>query len=398
MIQILITGNNLILRYSTDDPWTLGSLRNNKEVRLKKTSFTFLKKDLSDQSQIVAGDEGGVEEVDFVLGILTDDEYFKIEGRKLGIPQDIFIKKDIEISERFFVGVRNTSIFQKISRVVIEDIFIGGSKSEAVPIEEFEQLLKDFPNAYEINKYIDARLASVLGNYFDSTSNVEEKYRRYMNKRQSIKGEDLPEFLKEGEVIKYEAILEKLELMLVNQDKYNEKQWQKEILQIILLLYPKYIYAFEEAPVRDHYQSKDREIDFLLIDANGNTDIIEIKRPLDEKIITKGRYRDNYIPLRELSGTVMQIEKYIFHLNKSGQNGENKLTTKYKSKLPTDFKIKITNPGGMIIMGRDNLLSRDQMDDFEVVKRKYKNVIDIITYDDLTRRLKSIITAWKNRC
>jgi len=42
-------------------------------------------------------------------------------------------------------------------------------------------------------------------------------------------------------------------------------------------------------------------------------------------------------------------------------------------------------------MGRDNNLGHDQRQDFEVVKRKYKNVIDIITYDDLLRRLDFII-------
>ena len=93
----------------------------------------------------------------------------------------------------------------------------------------------------------------------------------------------------------------------------------------------------------------------------------------------------------------MQIEKYIYHLNKSGQSGENKLTSKYKAKIPSDFKIKITNPSGIIIMGRDISLTPDQKEDFEIVKRKYKNVIDIITYDDLLRRLGFIIAAWQNK-
>ena len=39
-------------------------------------------------------------------------------------------------------------------------------------------------------------------------------------------------------------------------------------------------------------------------------------------------------------------------------------------------------------MGRENNLSKDQKNDFEVVKRKYKNVIDILSYDDLLQRLK----------
>lgn len=134
-----------------------------------------------------------------------------------------------------------------------------------------------------------------------------------------------------------------------------------------------------------------RQIDILLVDSSGNVDIVEIKQPFDKCIVTNNQYRNNFIPLRELSGTVMQVEKYVFYLNKWGQAGENYLTEKYQSELPDDFSIKITNPGGLIIMGRDSNLGENQRQDFEVVKRKYKNVIDIITYDDLLRRLEFII-------
>jgi hypothetical protein len=34
---------------------------------------------------------------------------------------------------------------------------------------------------------------------------------------------------------------------------------------------------------------------------------------------TLGQYRNNHIPLRELSGAVMQIEKYIYYLNRWGK-------------------------------------------------------------------------------
>jgi len=114
---------------------------------------------------------------------------------------------------------------------------------------------------------------------------------------------------------------------------------------------------------------------------------VEIKQPFDKCIVTNNQYRDNYIPLRELSGTVMQIEKYIFYLNKWGRAGEEFLTKQYKDTLPDGFSIKITNPGGIIVMGRDTNLTSEQKQDFEVIKRKYKNVIDIITYDDLLGRL-----------
>lgn len=51
-------------------------------------------------------------------------------------------------------------------------------------------------------------------------------------------------------------ILEKLKRMLKNEEKYSEKQWQSEILDIILLLYPKYLYAFNEAKVKDFHSKK----------------------------------------------------------------------------------------------------------------------------------------------
>lgn len=96
--------------------------------------------------------------------------------------------------------------------------------------------------------------------------------------------------------------------------------------------------------------------------------------------MTSGLYRDNYIPLRKLSGTVMQIEKYIYYLNRWSEEGEKTLTAKYKNELPEGFEIKITNPSGIIILSRELNLTTEQKRDFEVIKRKYKNIVDIITY------------------
>ncbi len=42
-------------------------------------------------------------------------------------------------------------------------------------------------------------------------------------------------------------------------------------------------------------------------------------------------------------------------------------------------------------MGRDNKLSPRQKEDFEIIKRKYNNIIDIVTYDELIRRLQFTI-------
>jgi hypothetical protein len=190
-------------------------------------------------------------------------------------------------------------------------------------------------------------------------------------------------------------ILDKLESMLKQQTGYSELQWQEEILTIITLIYPKYVYAFKNVQLKRKDQT-DLYVDILLVDSGGYADILEIKKPFESIIITHATYRDNHIPYRELTGTVMQIEKYIYHLNRWGADDEKFLTQKL-SGLPQGFEVKLTSPGGLVIMGRDYNLNVEQKGDFEVVKRKYKNIMDILTYDELLRRLRFMIEMWTNK-
>jgi hypothetical protein len=54
---------------------------------------------------------------------------------------------------------------------------------------------------------------------------------------------------------------------------------------------------------------------------------------------------------------------------------------------------KIVNPQGILILGRSEQLNRQQKDDFELIKRQYKHIAEIMTYDDLIRRIDNIIAA-----
>ena len=112
-------------------------------------------------------------------------------------------------------------------------------------------------------------------------------------------------------------------------------------------------------------------------------------------MVTSNRYRDNHVPMRELSGTIMQLEKYLYHLNRWGQAGEEKLNAKYADRLPVGLRLKIVNPSGMIIMGRDNDLTDQQRADFEIFRRQNKNVVDVVTYDDLLHRLERVLEQLK---
>ena len=392
MIEFKKSNDKVILSYSSDRPspeWVYHELDESGVVRIAK-AFSLTKNELLttfDQS-----DEDNP--VEFQVAE-KQGEYFCFPKEVLSIEHDLYIHENIALERKLFIAERGISIFGKVDDLVSKSIYIGGNEDGAIPEVTLRELLKAFPNTYELNRYTAARISGVLSSYIETKDDYEEKYQQYLNKRTSREGTNLSYLFSEVELLKYTGILEKLNNMLNDEESYSEAQWQEEILQILLLLYPKYIYVFKEAPVRDTYNNKNRNIDYLLIDSSGNTDIVEIKKPFDRCVVTNRTYRDNYIPLRELSGTVMQIEKYIFYLNKWGKKGEEKLSDHYKDDIARGFKIKITNPSGLIIMGRTKGLNQEQIQDFEVIKRKYKNVIDIVTYDELIERLQFVINHWK---
>lgn len=393
MIDFIVYGSDLVLQYDSEqgNSWLYEKLNRDDSINLKRTFLLDSSHLYGDSAESNVDPE---EVVEFKIGEMND-EYYVIDPKILRIDFSLFICKDINLSKKTFVAERNVSIFRRINELGVETIRIGGKHRDSMPEGEFNRLLKLFPNSYELRKYVAARAGSIIRQYFETDIDAEEVYNNYLNNKFRSDKQTTIDSFRDGEIFKYSTLLEKLEKMLDSEINYSEREWQSEILQIVLLILPKYINVFKEVPVRDTYNNTTRSLDMLLVDAAGNVDIIEIKKPFDKGIVTSGKYRDNFIPLRELSGTVMQIEKYIFYLNKWGRKGEKKLTNRYKDKLPKDFQIHITNPGGIVIIGRENSLSSEQRSDFEVIKRKYKNVIDIISYDDLLARLRFTIEQLK---
>lgn len=323
-----------------------------------------------------------------VLGHIVAD-FYKISKDILGTRGDFFLHITIKPDRKLFVATRNISIPKAIDKVSPVDIYVGGDSQSSIPEREYMVLLKNFPNTYELDKYADARVASIVKDFIEATVDAELAYTRLLNKKVTIEKQPFTTTdIIDNEILKYDRIHNEIANMLQHENEYSEHQWQKRIIEIILLLFPKYIRAFSGSPVEDAIKLKRRKLDMLLIDFVGNIDILEIKKPFDKCIMTGSLYRDNHIPTRELSGTIMQVEKYILHLNKWGKRGEDFLLSKYRDKLPDGFTVRITNPKGIIIAGRDCNLTPQQLADFEVVKRKYHNISDILTYDDLLRRVR----------
>jgi hypothetical protein len=411
MLEINKTPKYIQLEYIYGDynpspeDWVIDRLNNEGEIGISNNTFTLTAELLVDKTRLKFSEPESTLEVRpnilFNIAELKThtfenqvDEYYEFYNEVLVRDKRILFHKDIEIDITLFIAEKNISIFKQIAVLVEGDIIIGGNAPSSIPLEEFYSLIENFPTTHEKKLYAQSRISSVLKNYFENVKDAEKSYIKYRNRKPSNKGTQLIKLFEEYEVDKYQTIYDKLSSMLDDEKNYNETTWQKEIVDILLLLYPKYITVFREVAISAD-GVKQKFLDYLFIDANGHVDIVEIKQPFDQAIMTRNKYRDNYIPLRELSGTVMQLEKYIYYLNRWAKIGEKKLTQKYKEELPKGFEIHITNPKGFIIMGRENNLTKAQKNDFEVVKRKYKNVIDILSYDDLLNRLKFSIEQIK---
>lgn len=180
--------------------------------------------------------------------------------------------------------------------------------------------------------------------------------------------------------------------MLNRADSVSEQVWQEQIHGLLRLLYPKYIAGIREVVIKG-VDRHDKRPDFLLVDANGYIDILEIKKPSVQLLTKQSSYRNNYVPVRDLAGAIQQIEKYVYCLNAWGKDGEKELQKQLSGKLPDTVTPKVVNPQGILLLGRSNHFNRQQKDDFELIKRQYKHIAEIMTYDDLIQRIDNIIAA-----
>lgn len=420
------SSENHLIKYSLENlPSALKSLRSNIssingfEYRLKKVFF-FTQDDLIENLS--------TPEYTFVFkfaGIETigDDEYYHIPGRILGISQDVYLTTEVPINRNVFklfaAGYEyNTSIFKKISDVLDEDIreiFIGGEHENSIPLDTYDELIAHFPSTTLLKYYGDLQISETISNYLTTKKDYAKIYtdsrKRIIGKSRitgnRIKDTKLTTTIGSQSInhYRYESLSEAkdvIEEALEHSQELDESFWQKTILSILPAIFPQYIAVLREARIFEkisHQSKKGRRfIDHLLIDASGNVDLLEIKRPFSkEKLICRRKYRDNYIPAHELTGGIAQIEKYIYYLNHLGLNGEEEFSESCKKRLaegglslPDDFRLRVLNPHGRLLIGHCDF-TEDEQRDFDLIRRQYSHVVDILTYDDLLKRVKRIL-------
>lgn len=359
---------------------------------------TFL---INENNSIISKDESSV----YVKVAYINDGFYRLNNDTFGISHYIYFEKEITFKAKYFVLPNRISIIRKIDEVINDDLYVlnndNREKENAITINELIALIKNFPNRKEKELYAELRVSELLSNYLSVDNAIEEKFFRIVNRKNKILIEKPSNLSIISDELRIEELNEakiSLENLIKNEARYkiNEKAYQKAVFDVFKILFPKYLYSAREVLIPG-IDNHDKQPDFVACDYSGFLDIVEIKKP-ETQLLANGLYRNNYVPSNDLKGVIQQVEKYTYCLNKCNDKEIAKISNdKFKSEIPTDFVIKSMNPQGIIIVGNRNQLINDQMlEDFELIKREFKNIIDIYTYDQLLEMLNNSIKAISN--
>lgn len=398
MISFEIIDNQLILVYKPygGNEWLIEKLKNNEDYLLKNVFY--ITKDIQYNIEQNKNDKC----IRFIIAEL-DGDYYRLKSTIFDIEHNFYFSKDFNFKMSTFIAYDKISIINKIDQIITEDIYIGGEIGEisGLTIDAYENLIKNFPNKSETLMYQHQRISTLLKDYLPLKKDYEKTYDKYIQRKNNKINSDsrnrntnnVKNVNLEIEIQQFSAALEELKWMLDNMDAYDETTWQEKIQNIIQLLYPKYILYAREQTFKgiDGY---DKRPDFLLVDASGFIDILEIKKPTIPILTKQASYRNNYVPVKDLSGSIQQIQKYIYCLTKLNDKTDD-FFIKLREKLPDKVIPIVLNPQGILLIGRSYQFNEQQINDFEIIKRQYKNVADILTYDDLVLRLENVINGLK---
>lgn len=441
-INFKLDGNDLILVYKPRDGigWIGERFENDGYITIRKTFYLSRHNLTNDSGEILRlafDNHERYDEYDSLEFKIAEksEGYFYVDKQILDIKFDVLLNEvlfvdtndfakpnkeavpNINSIVNFFCAIENISVFRKIDELSDENIVVGGEKPNAISVEDYNFLITSFPTKTEQKHYVNSRISNILKEYMGSMTDGEQKLKKYfdINKKRlnKIKSNgttvtdsepivQIPIELYQHELEKFSNIQQIISEHLENaEETYSEDHWQKLIAEILPIIFPQYIAILNKVAINETYTKPTktkREIDIVLVNAQGYIDILEIKKPFSHSLITtKPSYRDNHTPLRELSGTIMQAEKYVYYLNSLNIKDEENLTKKHHCQLPDGLSLKVRNPKVLIISGRSNHFTKRQKNDFEFIKRKYSNVADIVTYDDLLNRIENIVNTIKNK-
>lgn len=412
----------LILCYETESDWLEEKLEEDQDFQIYKT-FSFSKKDLisKDEESSICYD------YKFVLGE-KDQNYFRIDKEKIGATFDLYIDASLSIDQSWFVTSsskrskyqdktgeeKSSSIygnilyafknFYKHDKLFIDIDSESTFKDDGFHITQstYKHFVEIFPTATNVKYQTLSIFTKLLKSELDMVD-YEEIYSRYKSREISVRNK---EDIKTEEICKQEKVkfiyakdqlLKSLERSAAG-EFIHEDEFSKLIAQIFCFLNPKYVKIHTKLNISDYTGARANcQADLSLIDCEGNIDLIEVKSPQAyPNLFLKRQYRNHYVPSGELSGAINQLEQYLKCLTKM-------TTEEISNKNPAlqnemgEIKLKAVHPKGYIIFGRDAAsFNGDNINqkklDFELIKNTYKDVVDIITFDELVQRFDRIIS------
>lgn len=279
--------------------------------------------------------------------------------------------------------------------------FLGGTVNPNFNLNDIKKLQKGLVTQTELENYTDCQNSKFAKKYISTNSS---KFGELLSKKQVMREEETPTITKDNKpVIKYiNSFLKKkyddLSTMLKADSamsKWQERDYQNLLLEIFPFIFPHYTHFIREYGFKIDGSSakKADRPDFLAATSTLSVDVIEIKTPYF-RVFKSGLYRGNYVFDSEVQGLISQVEKYIYNLERNAKREEPKITAKFK-KL-TDFScekdesLHIRSPKAVVVIGR-RPESKEQIRDFDIYKRRYQDIADFLTYDDILERTKNIM-------
>jgi hypothetical protein len=323
--------------------------------------------------------------------------FLELDRQVFGIEHNILFGSTIQIKDKFLTRDR-VSIILALDHYAKEDLCIvpddfglevpqGTAK---IPLSTYLDLISKFPTPTELLMYKMKSIDSIVGDFFNGLPDYSSIYDDYISKHRKLNFSE-PLYPQNSEIVIFELENARKELKeLLSNLAISELEWQRKVARIVLLLYPKYLLALTSVAIKEP-SGKQRQLDFLLVDNLGNVDVLEIKKPFEECIMSQSVYRDNYLPRRELNGAIIQSEKYLYYLTSNQKINEELINRLEESNL-NGLKVNIRNPQAFILAGRSSNLSDQQLLDFEIIKRSHKNIVEIMTYDDLLIRIENALS------
>lgn len=198
----------LFLNYTLDKnrDWVQEKIKRDGCVPLKGI-FAFSQDDFYEDETVEPEDVFSDEKTYvFMIGVPVG-EYYKITKIK-NLQHDLYIHRDVNITINTFL-YHKISIFHIIDKTIDHDLYIGGQNEIAISISEFNKLLKEFPNDYEITKYRTARISAIIKENIDLKKDYQLEFEKYLNKRVISKPPHFINDLSSNEITKYSLIKNK---------------------------------------------------------------------------------------------------------------------------------------------------------------------------------------------